>query len=154
MRAETSHQRTDKATGPADARATIGLLPAMREMRARICNLLFIGPVIDISRKLLRRLGSPFRQVERPAPPYSVFVSTAALPSHAVQTAPARTESSLDESASLPLRILLILPANPYPPVAGAYMRWWAIVRYLGQRHNLTLAMFRSPYTMSVRNSS
>lgn len=95
-----------------------------------------IGSMIEFSRNLWHQFVKPkffsARNQHRLIEPlfgYSVFESTAALPSHVVQ----------------PLRILLIMPANPYPPVAGAYMRFWAIVRYLGQRHILTLVMFSRP---------
>jgi glycosyltransferase involved in cell wall biosynthesis len=106
------------------------------------------------SRKWWHRFVKPkffrARDQHRPIEPllcndYSVFLSPSVVPSHAVQSEPVQSERHENKAASVRLRILLILPANPYPPVAGAYMRWWAIVRYLGQRHNLTLVMFSRP---------
>jgi len=85
---------------------------------------------------------------------HSIFVSKSALPSHMVPTqSPLGDSDNLIEnkSSASPLRILLLLPANPYPPVTGAYMRWWAIIRYLGQRHNLTAVMFSRPLENECR---
>jgi len=40
------------------------------------------------------------------------------------------------------LRLLLMVSYWPYPPASGALQRWWAMIRYLGARHELTLLTF------------
>jgi glycosyltransferase involved in cell wall biosynthesis len=43
------------------------------------------------------------------------------------------------------LRLLLLIPHWPYPPITGALAVMWERIRYLGQRHDVTLATFWSP---------
>ena len=40
------------------------------------------------------------------------------------------------------LRLLLLVPYWPHPPVSGAFQRWWEMIRYLGARHEVTLLTF------------
>jgi glycosyltransferase involved in cell wall biosynthesis len=40
------------------------------------------------------------------------------------------------------MKILMIAPYAPYPPNSGARIRQWEQIRYLGERHQLTLACF------------
>ena len=42
------------------------------------------------------------------------------------------------------LRLLMVISSFPYPPMTGCYQRWWAMIRFLGQRHDLTLVTFCS----------
>ena len=42
------------------------------------------------------------------------------------------------------LRLLMLVPNFPYPPTSGCRQRRWAMIRFLGQRHDLTLATFCS----------
>jgi glycosyltransferase involved in cell wall biosynthesis len=42
------------------------------------------------------------------------------------------------------LRLLMLVPSFPYPPTSWCQQRWWAMIRFLGQRHDLTLATFCS----------
>lgn len=43
------------------------------------------------------------------------------------------------------MKILVVTPYLPYPPDSGGRIRKWEVVRYLGQRHNVTLATFAQP---------
>jgi hypothetical protein len=49
--------------------------------------------------------------------------------------------------ASMPkrLRLLMVAGAWPGPPLTGALLRWQAMIRYLGLRHDLTFVSFSSP---------
>jgi glycosyltransferase involved in cell wall biosynthesis len=40
------------------------------------------------------------------------------------------------------MKILMLTPYAPYPPNSGARIRQWEQIRYLGKRHELTLACF------------
>jgi glycosyltransferase involved in cell wall biosynthesis len=42
------------------------------------------------------------------------------------------------------LRLLMLVSSFPYPPTSGCLQRWWAMIRFLGQRHDLTLVTFCS----------
>lgn len=42
------------------------------------------------------------------------------------------------------MKILMITPLAPYPPNAGVRIRLWEQIRYLGQRHDLTVVSFVS----------
>jgi glycosyltransferase involved in cell wall biosynthesis len=42
------------------------------------------------------------------------------------------------------LRLLLVAGSWPEPPLTGALQRWWAMIRHLGSRHDLTLVAFAS----------
>jgi glycosyltransferase involved in cell wall biosynthesis len=42
------------------------------------------------------------------------------------------------------LRLLMLVSSFPYPPTPGCLQRQWAMIRFLGQRHDLTLATFCS----------
>jgi len=43
------------------------------------------------------------------------------------------------------MKILMFTPLAPYPPNAGIRIRLWEQIRYLGQRHDLTVVSFVSP---------
>lgn len=40
------------------------------------------------------------------------------------------------------LRLLLLTSSWPYPPMTGCLLRWWAMIKYLGTRHDLTLVTY------------
>jgi GT2 family glycosyltransferase len=40
------------------------------------------------------------------------------------------------------LRLLMLISQWPYPPRSPAQSRWWRMIRYLGERHDLTLVTF------------
>jgi len=40
------------------------------------------------------------------------------------------------------LRLLMVISSFPYPPMTGCLLRWWAMIRFLGERHDLTLVTF------------
>ena len=42
------------------------------------------------------------------------------------------------------LRLLMLVSSFPYPPTSSCLRRWWAMIRFLGQRHDLTLVTFCS----------
>jgi glycosyltransferase involved in cell wall biosynthesis len=42
------------------------------------------------------------------------------------------------------LKLLMLISRPPIPPMSGCYLRWWAMIRFLGQRHDLTLVTFCS----------
>lgn len=48
------------------------------------------------------------------------------------------------------MRILLLTPAPPYPPRSGGQIRTWEFLRYLTQRHELTLLYFTPPEAPAV----
>jgi glycosyltransferase involved in cell wall biosynthesis len=43
------------------------------------------------------------------------------------------------------MKILMLTPFVPYPPVTGGTMRVWEQIKYLGQRHQLTVACYCGP---------
>ena len=40
------------------------------------------------------------------------------------------------------MKILIISPFTPYPPDSGGRIRQWEMIKYLGERHDLTVAFF------------
>src|SRR5262249_9414302 len=56
------------------------------------------------------------------------------------------TPAASPEAARRParLRILLVAGSWPEPPLTGALQRWWAMIRHLGPRHDLTFVSFAS----------
>lgn len=50
------------------------------------------------------------------------------------------------------LRLLMVISSFPYPPITGCYQRWWAMIRFLGQRHDLTLVTFCSSEQSRLRH--
>lgn len=40
------------------------------------------------------------------------------------------------------VKILIISPFSPYPPNSGGRIRQWEMIKYLGEKHDLTLAFF------------
>jgi GT2 family glycosyltransferase len=49
--------------------------------------------------------------------------------------------SRIDEPREV-RRLLMLISQWPYPPRSPAQIRWWQMIRYLGERHELTLVTF------------
>jgi glycosyltransferase involved in cell wall biosynthesis len=67
-----------------------------------------------------------------------------------------RRERELRQRFAVPaardrLRLLMMISSWPNPPITGCLLRWWAMIRMLGQRHDLTLITFCSPHETANR---